>query len=127
MKNIITILIISVILSACSSNNRNIIFVADTGMGAKIAQNPESQMYEASFGLLYNYVSIVPVQLNTQNPTNEDASNCASLMSSLDLLIDWNTIEMHNKFIINGKGNQPDSESVKHLMTSQSVKFANEE
>jgi hypothetical protein len=124
MKNVL-IIIFSCLLVACSSTNRNVIFVAETGLGAKVATNPKNQLYEATIGFLDNYISIVPVQLNTQNPDNEDASKSVSIMSSLDLFIDWSKIEMHNKYIITSDDAQIDDEAVKHLMESQSVRFSN--
>jgi len=122
---ILSLLIVGVILfTGCSVKNRNIITSAHSGVGIRASYNAETQLPEVEMGMIRSLICLVPVQLNTLDPANEDASKAVDLMASFDVLVSITKgIEIHDRYIINDGGAAAQPETAKALFESPKVKF----
>jgi hypothetical protein len=63
------------LLPACSSTNRNIVSIQNSGVGLKVQYDPQTQLPDAWCGGIRSSINIVPVGLNKKAGQGADNAN----------------------------------------------------
>jgi len=71
MKNLIlTVIALSIFMVGCSSTNRNVLHVAQTGIGVKVSYNAETQLPDVWLGFFRSMIFVIPTGVNEGEATS---------------------------------------------------------
>jgi len=127
MKKIIVLIIgITLIIGmiGCSSTNRNVITSIQSGIGIRAEYDERTQLPLIWVGYIRSLITVIPVQLNTQDPMNEDASRAVSMVSSMDCSVSVTRgIKISERYIINGTDGTNDVQLAKEVLNTPKARF----
>ncbi len=122
MKKIL-ILIMLLMMVGCSSTNRNVVTSIQAGIGVRAEYDEKTQLPLIWLGYIRSLTTIIPVQLNTQDPMMEDASKAIKMYSSMDCTVSIvHGIKISERYIINDSGTN-DAELARVILNTPKARF----
>jgi hypothetical protein len=103
MKSYIIIALTCLLISACSSTNRNVIHVAQTGIGVKASYNVETMLPDVWLGFFRSMIFVIPTGVNE---TNANSSPDILSMIHIDLGL-VSGVKIDDKFAIGRASFEP--------------------
>ena len=125
MKNLMMVLVMSLVMVGCSANNRNFCSSVSTVIGLRADFREDIQLPVVRFGFAKSVILVVPTQLNVISPAIDNAAVCVPVLAKTDISIGFiDGIKISERFIINpSKEMEADSATARALFESPVAKF----